>query len=145
MSARAGHYALTGAGLAALVQHEKERASALELGAPVTLYQAKVLHVQRALAECGWNLTKAAAVLDISRRTLQRNIERWGIDRAAPAPPSSHGGIATFAHASQSHVTQILTELGWNITEGARALGVNRRTLYRLLDRWGVERPEVPS
>ena len=138
MNSEQGEYHLTAKGLAALAEHE-------QLGAPVTLFQAKVLHVQRALTECGWNLTKTAELLDISRRTLQRNIERWGIDREAPAPATSHGQIATFAHASQFHVTQILTELGWNISEASKALGVNRRTLYRLLERWGVERPEVPS
>lgn len=136
--AEGGEYFLTAKGLAALAEHE-------QLGAPVTLYQARVLHVQRALTECGWNLTKTADLLDISRRTLQRNIERWGIDRNAPAPAASHKTIETFAEAGRFHVTQILAELAWNMTEGARALGVNRRTLYRLLERWRVERPGALS
>jgi len=117
----------------------------LELGPPVTLEQAKALHVQRVLAGCNGNLTKAARLLAISRRTLQRLIDRWGIERA-PAPAELQGeALGTFAEAAQLHVQQVLEALAWQMQETARVLGIHRRTLYRLLERWGVQRPEVPS
>lgn len=53
----------------------------LELGPPVTLEQAKALHVQTVLGELGGNLTEAARVLAVHRRSLYRMIERWGIER----------------------------------------------------------------
>ncbi len=106
---------------------------------PITLEQAKALHVQKTLNACDGNLSKAAKVLGINRRTLSRSVARWRIERNANAvehPPQ------TCADASRAHVTQILGEMGWNITETAKALQVDRRTLYRLLERWGVSRPE---
>ncbi len=51
-----------------------------ELGPPVTLEQAKRLHVQRVLLELDWNVSHAAKVLDVNRRTLHRMIDRYDLD-----------------------------------------------------------------
>lgn len=53
----------------------------LTLGAPVTLEQAKALHVQTVLRELAGNLSQAALVLAVDRRTLYRMIGRWGFER----------------------------------------------------------------
>lgn len=144
-----GPLGLTPAGLKALEQHEAHKASCLlglELGPPVTLEQAKALHVQKVLGVYGWHLSKTAAALDISRQTLARSILRWGLTEPdAPAPAEPLEVPATFSDVTQLHVKQVLDELAWNITEAARALGIHRRTLYRLLDKWNVERPAVTS
>lgn len=39
-------------------------------------------HVEKVLVECGWNVTRAAGVLDINRVTLHRMIKRYGLERA---------------------------------------------------------------
>jgi predicted DNA-binding protein (UPF0251 family) len=119
----------------------------LELGPPVTLKQAKALHVQRALAWHGWNISKAAESLGKSRQWVARAIVRWGLVEGEPIEPgpATAPPAGTFKEANQLHVQQVLEGLAWNVTEAARVLGVHRRTLYRLLDRWGVERPGAPS
>lgn len=140
-------FALTAAGVRALEQHEAHRAKrppGLELGPPVTLKQAKALHVQRALDWHGWNVSKTATALGVSRQWVARAVERWGLVQGddAPATPAPAG---TFKEANQLHVQEVLQGLEWNVTEAARMLGVHRRTLYRLLERWGIERPGAPS
>ena len=41
---------------------------------------------------------------------------------------------------TQSHLTQVLEQTGWRKTEAARILGIDRATLYRLLQRYRIER-----
>ena len=53
----------------------------LEHGPPITLEQAKALHVKTILSELGWNLSEAARVLEVDRRTMHRLIKRWGLMR----------------------------------------------------------------
>ncbi len=57
-------------------------APAAEPGAFPTLREVERRHVERALAETGWNKTRAAALLGIDRVTLYARIERYGL-----APP----------------------------------------------------------
>jgi DNA-binding NtrC family response regulator len=40
------------------------------------------------------------------------------------------------------HVLQVLEVCGGNRTEAARILGVDRKTLYRKLQKWGAASPE---
>jgi len=47
---------------------------------------------------------------------------------------------ATLDETIQEYVLQVLEEVGGNKTEAARVLGVPRRTLYRMLDRYGAVR-----
>jgi len=46
----------------------------------VSLEQVKRRHVERVLAATGGNRTKAAKILGIGLRTLQRYIKSYGID-----------------------------------------------------------------
>lgn len=66
---------------AILEAHPSRRTAGLELGPPITLEQAKAAHVAAVLAELGWNLSEAALVLAVDRRTLHRMVKRWGINR----------------------------------------------------------------
>ena len=43
---------------------------------PPSLAEAQWEHIQRVLAECGGNISEAARVLDIPRRTLQRKLKK---------------------------------------------------------------------
>ncbi len=51
-----------------------------ELGPPLTLEQAKALHIQGVLLETGWNVTLSAKLLAVTRRTLHRMIVRYELD-----------------------------------------------------------------
>ncbi len=43
---------------------------------PPSLAEAEWEHIQRVLAECGGNISAAARLLDIPRRTLQRKLKK---------------------------------------------------------------------
>lgn len=53
--------------------------AAAQPGEPLTLEQAKAVHVLRVLREKNWHKTNAAKALAIDRRTLYHLIERYGI------------------------------------------------------------------
>ncbi|HEY7141072.1 MAG TPA: sigma 54-interacting transcriptional regulator [Methylomirabilota bacterium] len=59
--------------------------------APATLAAvvdgAERAHLQEALEATGWNVTRAAARLGISRNTIRYRIEKHGLRPGAPAPP----------------------------------------------------------
>lgn len=55
----------------------------------------------------------------------------------APAPTTP----TDIDFAERDHVRRVLHERDWNVTESARALGMHRRTLQRVLRRWGIVPP----
>jgi DNA-binding NtrC family response regulator len=85
------------------------------------------------LAEGGW----------ITERELKQSTIRGAVSAGAPA--SSPAGSA-FADADdvklsareRDHIRQVLERSGGNKMAAARLLGVDRRTLYRRLDRYGL-------
>jgi DNA-binding NtrC family response regulator len=48
------------------------------------------------------------------------------------------------AERQRAHVLQVLQREGGNKARAARVLGVNRRSLYRLLEKYGIEQPAPP-
>jgi DNA-binding NtrC family response regulator len=56
---------------------------------------------------------------------------------AAPRGP----GPASLAEAEKAHILSVLEANGWNITRSARALDVDRVTLYNKIRRYGFQRP----
>ena len=50
-----------------------------------TLEDVERAHVEAVLAECGWNITHAATVLDVDRGTLYNKIQRFGLAKPAHA------------------------------------------------------------
>jgi two-component system response regulator HydG len=92
--------------------------------------------IERALA-----LAKGGIILPSD---LPREI-RGEVERPAPSPASSNGAMAliedrpTLAELEQRYVTLILQQEGGNKKRAAEILGIDRRTLYRTLDR-GSER-----
>ncbi len=59
----------------AALDERPPRDSAAEI-APPSLAEAQWEHIQRVLGECGGNISEAAHVLDIPRRTLQRKLKK---------------------------------------------------------------------
>jgi transcriptional regulator of acetoin/glycerol metabolism len=49
-----------------------------------TALEVKQEHFLSVLQALDWNLTKAAAALAISRRTLHRRLDAWGMSRRSP-------------------------------------------------------------
>ena len=50
---------------------------------PLSLLEMEKHHIQRVLNECGWNITRAAKILDINRVTLHKKIKRFELQRNA--------------------------------------------------------------
>jgi two-component system, NtrC family, response regulator AtoC len=57
-----------------------------DLGALPTLRELERRHIERVLAHTAWSKRRACAILDISRPTLDRKIEEYGLRREEPAP-----------------------------------------------------------
>jgi DNA-binding NtrC family response regulator len=49
--------------------------------APGSLESVERAHVEATLAECGWNVSQAARVLEIDRATLYGKMHRWSLER----------------------------------------------------------------
>jgi len=58
--------------------------------------------------------------------------------RAEPATQASEGGILLLEEVERRHVTQVLAQLGGNLAQTARGLGISLNTLKRKLQRYGV-------
>ena len=50
---------------------------------PMSLLEMEKHHILRILKECGWNITKAAKILDINRVTLHKKIKRFELQKNA--------------------------------------------------------------
>jgi two-component system response regulator HydG len=48
---------------------------------PMTLRDMEKHYIQRTLEECGWNVTRAAKILDINRVTLHKKIKRFQMQK----------------------------------------------------------------
>jgi two-component system, NtrC family, response regulator AtoC len=67
-------------------------------------------------------------------------------------PPSLQGGrpapaaaaVLTLAELEREHVERVLGLCGWNRSAAARALGIDRRTLFSKIQRYGIVGPLRP-
>jgi DNA-binding NtrC family response regulator len=66
------------------------------------------------------------------------------VHHAGPIP-ATPGGEATLDEMTRRYVLSVLDKVRGNKTEAARILGVPRRTLYRMLERYGVASEEEVS
>jgi two-component system response regulator HydG len=48
---------------------------------PRSLREMEKHYIQRILEECGWNITRAAKILDINRVTLHKKIKRFDMQK----------------------------------------------------------------
>lgn len=101
--------------------------------------------------ELDWRLHKArqrrqrllSTSPEASRRPSPELLQDTNIDDAveqsritgANLPSTS---VATLEELQRGHVESILLRENWNKARTARALGVNRRSLYRLIERFGL-------
>lgn len=53
--------------------------------------------------------------------------------------------LPTIEQVVGAHVRRVLTSLDWNLSQAAKVLDVDRRTVYRLMKRHQIERPACGS
>jgi DNA-binding NtrC family response regulator len=109
---------------------------------------------QRMLLEYPWpgnvrelqNVLERALVLVeqdvIGPEHLPPEVRGAGTSPAADAPAGTDpaGGFLPLSELERRHVTRVLESTGGNREEAARILGVSRRTLTRMIQRWGLPR-----
>jgi two-component system response regulator HydG len=68
---------------------------------PMSLDLMEKDHIRRVLADCGWNMSRAARILDIDRATLYNKVKRYGFQRpggALVSDSSSEAGSEAETH-----------------------------------------------
>jgi DNA-binding NtrC family response regulator/tetratricopeptide (TPR) repeat protein len=101
--------------------------SAHPAAAPTSMGDAIRDHLLSALTQTGWNISRTAAVLNLSRNTVRARIERFGLrpsDKTAathadlkspPAPPTAVPTFAPHARPSEKRVvpTPSMAQIRW--------------------------------
>lgn len=80
---------------------------------------------------------------DLPREVTEADPDIAGTAAAAPRShdPLNDRATANLAEIEKAHVLQVLREHGGNKAQTARALGIHRRKLYRLLERFEIADP----
>jgi DNA-binding NtrC family response regulator len=100
------------------------------------------------------NIVERATILANDRvvtiRDLPREVVSPGVVRAAApvtmaAAPQEEPLDASLASIEKAHVLDVLKSLNGNKARAARALGIHRRKLYRLLERFGLSEPATSA
>jgi DNA-binding NtrC family response regulator/tetratricopeptide (TPR) repeat protein len=99
---------------------------AFPAGSPVSLDAAMREHLRAALHSTGWNISRTASALGISRNTLRARIERLGLrEGTAPEPPARRTAAAPPATGRPAPLPAASVE-SVPTTSPAAALGVVR-------------------
>ncbi len=107
--------------------------------APDTMRQLLNYHWPGNVRELKHAIERAVALSQsevIRLRDLPPHVTR--VAPAAPAPPET---VPTLAEAEKSHLVSALYGTGWNQTEAAKLLGINRVTLWRKIKEYGLKPP----
>jgi len=59
--------------------------------------------------------------------------------RESPAEPSLFEGLPTLDELERRYLSHVLAEVGGNRTRAAEVMGIDRRTLYRMAERFGLD------
>jgi DNA-binding NtrC family response regulator len=129
-----------------LVEHFLERLSA-ELGRPVEGISAEAMN---ALAVHPWpgNVRELRNVLErgavVARGPVIELLD-LGLDAAVPGDTAPRGEAPTSPDASldeveRRHIAAVLSHTGFNVSQSARVLGVDRVTLYNKMRKYGLKR-----
>ena len=70
----------------------------------------------------------------------RRNCNRKRVRRAAQHSPLSalYADLPTFEEMERRYLLHVMEVTGGNRSRAAEVLGINRRTLYRMVERFGI-------
>jgi len=57
-----------------------------------------------------------------------------------PGAAARPGTLASLEEVERRHVTAVLANTGFNVSQSARILGIDRVTLYNKIKKWGLSR-----
>jgi DNA-binding NtrC family response regulator len=84
------------------------------------------------------NAIERAVVLGTPPTLEVKDLPFYVKERGAPAPPSAR----SLGEVERLHIHAVLEESGWNISQAAKVLEVDRGTLYHKIKKYGLKRPE---
>jgi Nif-specific regulatory protein len=67
-----------------------------------------------------------------------------GSERRPADGPGANQGLISLDEVERLHILQTLESTNWKKREAARRLGINRSTLDRKLEKYGIRPPETP-
>ena len=86
--------------------------------------------VERAVALASFDKIVVSDLPEKVRRGVAPAAHAGALDEAAP--------LVTLDHMEQTYVVRVLASVANNKSAAARILGIERKTLYRMLQRWGL-------
>jgi len=92
----------------------------------------------RELGNCLERAVALAHFEEIQVEDLPEKIRNQQSRKAAPMSGSDHAELLTLEEVERRHVLRVLEACHGNRTDAAKVLGLDRKTLYRKLLRWGV-------
>ncbi len=84
------------------------------------------------------NAIERAVVFGIPPSIAARDITLGPLRQAVHEHAASAGALAPLRAVEASHIAEVLTQCGWNISQAAHMLGIGRDTLYRKIRQYGI-------
>lgn len=88
---------------------------------------------------------RVVTIRDLPREVVSPGAVRTPAPATTAAAPQEEPLDASLASIEKAHVLDVLKSLNGNKARAARALGIHRRKLYRLLERFGLSEPATPA
>jgi two-component system, NtrC family, response regulator AtoC len=90
------------------------------------------------------NVIERLALFSRGRRIEVEDLPEKFRERIAPLEPSLFEGLPTLDEIEKRYLVHVLGQVGGNRKRAAEVMGIDRRTLYRMLDRFGLAEASEP-
>ncbi len=78
----------------------------------------------------------------ISAADLPAELRRAPLPRGGPSEDGPRPQLLSLAELERGHIAEVLTACGWNRSLAAQVLGIDRRTLFSKIQRYGLVGPD---
>jgi DNA-binding NtrC family response regulator len=84
------------------------------------------------------NVVERAVALNISGILTKEDLPAEICEAPAKAALHDNADLLTLEEVEKRHVARVIAAVGANMTRAAEVLGLDRRTLYRMVERFGL-------
>ena len=84
------------------------------------------------------NVIERAVLMSTAGEITAEALALGDAGTATPAPPAPVEPAVSLDDAMREHLTEVLTQTGWNISRTAALLGISRNTLRARMDKYGL-------